>query len=497
MTKLSRVLQFAFAQRWALEDRFHAKLFEVLEKHADGGAGLLKDLRATAAGETTKRAGPNVDKGVAVIPIHGVIAQRASAVDDICADAGTSVEHIRRDLQAALTNPDVQAIVLDVDSPGGSVGGLADLAAEIRDARARKPIMAHTDAMMASAAYWLASQASRVYATRDADVGSIGVIASFLDNHRNLAERGLDPIVVKSVPGKGHVQSSGAFGDSQRADLQREIDHFHAMFVADVAAGRGKTADEAKAMGDGRVYIGSEAHARGFTDGVKTFAKVMTEARSAGREHRKAIADLPDHKQLHVDDVDVDAEHEESSPPEAGVAEGNPVTTGDTMTEKITPATPAPAAATPAATNPVDQLKAERARASAIQSASIPEQHALVSKLIADGTPADEAIAAIAADLKARLAAARTLPEAKTAPLGQGNSAGVAPAADGTAKPEPFAGLEGEDLWKAQWKANKALRSEFDNDEAVYLASMRNEGRARKVASRSQFDAELKSETAI
>lgn len=494
---LSRVLQFVLGSAWALEEAFHRRMVQVLESHQGGDlSALIEGAKAAAAApdERGEGGGMRVERDVAIIPIRGVIAQRASVVDPACGGAGTSVEHIRRDLQAALANDAVRAIVLEVDSPGGSVAGLADLAADLREARGRKPIVAHTDGMMASAAYWLASQADAVYATRDAQVGSVGVIASFLDNHRALADRGLDPVVIKSTPGKGGVQSNGTFGDANRQAVQQSVDAFHAMFVADVAAGRRIDDAKASSMGDGSVTMGPDAQARGFIDAVRPFAAAVRHARSLAKNSNAAPAAAAAVAVAAGNDDAIDAS--DPLPPEADVADGNNDRNEPMDPKNITtPATPAPAAATSTAGN-TEAMQAERARCTAIASAALPEQRDLAARLVADGTPLAEALQQINADLRVRLDQARTLPQATHAPLGRGNTAQVtAPAAPAAA--DPMAGLEGEDLWRAQWKADKALRAEFESTAIavgkpgtgfdLFAASMRNEGRARAVSSRENL----------
>lgn len=471
MSHLAKVLQFAFSQTWAMEEGFHRKMFQVLLRRAEGIRLSDEEIAAVTGSAMPKRgAEMRVEKGVAVIPISGVIAQRANAVGQLSSDVGTSVEHIRRDLQAAMADDAVQAIVLDVDSPGGSVAGLEDLANEIRAARDRKPIVAHTDATMASAAYWLACQADRIVATKDAMVGSIGVIASFLDDHRMLANRGLDPVVVKSVPGKGGVQSNGSFGDADRADLQREVDAFHRVFVEAVAAGRRISVEDANKLADGRAYRGVEAHQLRYVDGIESSqAKVIASARSLARARAAAAS---------------------ASKPAAGVAAGAPVTeepmdeneksaAATSTTAAAVPApqpaaeakpvqttpTPAPAPAPAAA---VDPVFAERQRAAAIHGAADAKQHELVAKLVREGTPVGDAIAELNKDRAARVSLPAT---GATASMAAGNSSGVTTSSDRQTEAMP----EGVDKWKREWNASAALRDEFLDDEGAYMAFKRAE----------------------
>lgn len=466
----SRVLQFAFSQVWAMEEGFHRKMFQVLLRHAEGVKLSDEEITAATGTEMRKRSVEmRIEKGVAVIPIHGVIAHRASAVGRLSSNVGTSVEHIRQDLETAMADDSVQAVVLDVDSPGGSVSGIDELATEIRAARDRKPIVASTDGLMASAAYYLASQADRVIATKSSMVGSIGVIASFLDDYRYLAGKGIDPVVVKSVPGKGGVQTNGSFSDSDRADLQREVDAYHAMFVDAVAAGRRMTGEDAKAIADGRTYTGAEALSRRLIDAVESNpAKAITMARSLARVRSAAAT---------------------TSKPAANVAAGalpseEPMTTEtetSAATNKLAAAVPTPppeqptpaAQATPTPTPaPHDPVAAERQRCTAIHAAADASQHALVAQLVRDNVPVGDAITAIMKDRASK----QQLPNgAATASQAAGNSTGNKSNEDEAIKAMP----EGEAKWKKEWAASAELRDEFLNDEGAFLAFKRAESRGQ------------------
>ena len=464
MSHLSRALEFALSQTWAMEEGFHRRMMQVLVRHGAGVKLTEEEIAAATGSDMPKRASEmRVEKGTAIIPIHGVIAHRAAAVGRLSSRVGTSVEHIRADLNAALEDPAVQSILLEVDSHGGSVAGIESLASDIRAARKLKPIVAHTDGMMASAGYWLASQADQVFATKDALVGSIGVIASFYDTHRAAANEGFDQVVVKSTPGKGGVQSNGTLSDADRADIQREVDAYHAMFVEAVAAGRGVDAARAGAMADGRVYMGADAIDRGYLDGVQNVAASLRTVRGLARQRAAAAG---------IEDL-----------PEARGAEGTNQTENETMTkteEKAAPAagadtkSTAAAAPAPSATEiAAEAARIERARVSGILEASADAQRELRQKLIADGTPLPDALAALNKDLLARLEQAKVLPSASSKSMAGGNDSDVAskPKADAKIQAMP----QGEERWKAEFAASPELQSEFGGDIGLYIGAMKNE----------------------
>src|SRR5207302_11309430 len=96
-----------------------------------------------------------------------------------------------QEFDAAIADPNVSAVVLDTDCPGGSAAGTPELASKIRAARGKKPIIAVANALMASAAYWIASAADEIVATPSADVGSVGGYQAHLDQSQALEKEGL------------------------------------------------------------------------------------------------------------------------------------------------------------------------------------------------------------------------------------------------------------------------------------------------------------------
>ena len=123
--------------------------------------------------------GYSVENGVAVVPVHGVISKKMNLLSQI--SGGASTELIKRDIAAAMSDDEIHKVVLDIDSPGGSVDGTQELAQFIYSLRGEKPIVAVANGQITSAAYWLGSQAHGFAATKGASVGSIGVYAPVVD----------------------------------------------------------------------------------------------------------------------------------------------------------------------------------------------------------------------------------------------------------------------------------------------------------------------------
>lgn len=173
---LEHVLAWAASTPWAIEPSYARTMLAVLARRASGERCADVDIQAvthgrTHPGEASQR------RGIAVIPVFGIIAQHASMVNDISGPRGTSTESIARDVIQATDDPHVEAIVLNVHSPGGSVFGLEELHRTISARADVKPIVAVANSFAASAAYFIASAASSVSVTPGGMVGSIGTIS--------------------------------------------------------------------------------------------------------------------------------------------------------------------------------------------------------------------------------------------------------------------------------------------------------------------------------
>ena len=219
---------------------------------------------STRPGEPLPGASPksSLRNGVASIKVLGPIFHHANMLTEI--SGASSCTSIGRDFQAALDNPSVKAILLDVDSPGGQVGGTHELASMIRESRNRKPIHAYVSDRGASGAYWIASAADRVIASPTAALGSIGCI-------------GLMPAADR----KGYVKIRSAVSPRKqpsvetsegRAQVQEEIDAIGQIFAEQVAQSRGVTLSKVLTdFGAGGLLIGQHAVSAGLADSLGSY----------------------------------------------------------------------------------------------------------------------------------------------------------------------------------------------------------------------------------
>ena len=212
--------------------------------------------------------------GVAVIPIHGTLVRRTVGLE---AESGlTSYTGLAAQLDAAIGNPAVSAILLDIDSPGGESGGVFDLADRIRAASQVKPVWAVANDMAFSAAYALASAASRVFVSRTGGVGSIGVIAMHVDQSEKDAQDGVHYTAVFAGDRKNDLNPHEPISSEAHAFLKAEVNRIYGLFVDTVARHRGIEASAVRDTEAG-LFFGQAAVAMGLADAVGTFDEALAQ----------------------------------------------------------------------------------------------------------------------------------------------------------------------------------------------------------------------------
>ena len=278
---------------WAMH---RPALTQLLREHAAAGARLQAPTaeQIEAAKQAALGSGRSSRAGVAVIPLVGVITPWPTY--SFFSGYSRGLSSFRADLREAVADPDIKAIVLDVDSPGGMVALVPETADDVFAARQVKPVIAVSNTLAASAAYWIASQASTLLVTQSGDVGSVGVYQLHEDwsgwNERN----GIDPtyIVADGSPHKVDGNMDEPLSEEAEAYLRGEINEIYDSFVNAIARGRGITADQVRAdYGKGRTLSANRALEAGMVDDVATFeqgvALAMQEA-TAGTPSPAAAA---------------------------------------------------------------------------------------------------------------------------------------------------------------------------------------------------------------
>ena len=255
----------------------------------DRSAAAGPEARTTRRPQTSSR----MSDGVGVIPIYGPIVFRPNVFTAFF--GGSSVKQIERELLELASDPEISAIVLDVDSPGGTGNGLIELADTVRQVRQRKPVVAIADTFMASAAYWIGSQASTVLMLRSGEIGSIGVFVLHVDFSRALDADGVTPTYIFAGERKIDANAFQPLSDRARDDLQKRVDDAYAAFIRGVAKGRGRTIQQVERFADGRLYGPAAALSLGLVD---DFASGLSTAIERGRSLSSAMAVQRDRDRL-------------------------------------------------------------------------------------------------------------------------------------------------------------------------------------------------------
>lgn len=205
-----------------------------------------------------------VDK-VAFVPIVGPIGYKVSGLEKVCGIC--DVGEVKRNVQLACDDDQVEAIVLDVSSPGGSVTHVPEVSQFIAECAKKKPVLAFTDDLAASAAYYLIAGATEIYATPSSDVGSIGAYMAILTYDRMYKEAGVD--VNLFVGEKAKYKAMGFPGlpltEDHKALLQSEVDAITKEFKSFVKQCRPQVVDAAM---EGQTITGKDKLAMGLVDSL-------------------------------------------------------------------------------------------------------------------------------------------------------------------------------------------------------------------------------------
>ncbi|GHU20444.1 hypothetical protein FACS189472_11780 [Alphaproteobacteria bacterium] len=207
----------------------------------------------------------NIHNSIAVIPIHGLLTKNCQC--DSHFFVTTSYNEIHELVATALEDSKNNSILLDIDSPGGEVGGLFDLVDFIYESREAKPIYAIANDHAFSGAYAIASAASKIFVNRTSGVGSIGVIATHLDISEYDKKEGMKYMTIFAGDKKNDLSPHQPLSDDAISDLQKEVNRLYGMFVAMVARNRNVSSAQVKAT-QAATYFGADSLSLGLADEV-------------------------------------------------------------------------------------------------------------------------------------------------------------------------------------------------------------------------------------
>lgn len=297
-TSATRVLNKILSSEWAIRPEWLSQFAGIAERIGPDGAGsitaegirveirrALTDLNeggfsslaleyGEPLGDKTKA---TVRDGVAIVPVIGPLFHYASPFDDVC--GCTSYEQLARDValvRAAHEVDAVRAVLLEVDSPGGEVGGVAEAADMIAALAEEMPVVGYTADLAASAGYWIISAASHVAAARTSLLGSIGVVATY---RRNSDSNTIEIVSSQSPKKRPDVET-----EEGRAQIQATVDALAEVFLESVAYQRGVDLEVARVQfAEGDVLVGQEAIDAELADEISSFEELL-EALASGEQ---------------------------------------------------------------------------------------------------------------------------------------------------------------------------------------------------------------------
>ena len=290
---------------WAIVPEKLMEIQAVYFTHLRGG-------KIDISGMETKLAEPDpafqqknyaIIDNVAIIPIQGIIAKKMNLFTKI--SGGVSTQLLKRDIMDAIADPDVASIFLDIDSPGGTVDGTEELADAIASARAIKPVVAYTDGLMASAAYWIASSADMIYISGETPiVGSIGVVTAHVDYSGYEEKLGVKTTEIYAGKYKRIASEYSPLSAEGKQYLQEQVDYLYSIFVNKVSTNRSSLFIPDEGIipwADGKIFTGFQAKDAGLVDGVSTRDSIIASMSNGSINamiSRKQVAAMVDQKLL-------------------------------------------------------------------------------------------------------------------------------------------------------------------------------------------------------
>jgi len=222
---------------------------------------------------------------IAVISIEGVLTSSADTI---------------RQFKQYEENEDVKALVLRIDSPGGTVVAAQEIYAEIRKLREHKVVLTSMGNVAASGGYYVASATEEIVANPGTLTGSIGVISEYPNIEELMKKVGLRSEVMKSGRFKDLGNPTREMTEEERQLLQDIIDNIHNQFIRDVALGRGRTVEEIEPLADGRVFTGEQAKENGLVDRLGNFQDALDRAAELAGIEGKPVIIYPEEKRKKI-----------------------------------------------------------------------------------------------------------------------------------------------------------------------------------------------------
>ena len=430
-----RILEYLFATHWAILPGVLQTILSIARGENESPEAVAERLGRPLQNTRTV----THRDGVAVLPVSGPIFRYANVFTEI--SGATSVEVLATDFRAALDDPDIRGIVLEIDSPGGQSAGISELADQV--AAAGKPTVAYISDIGASAGYWIASAADQVIIRDTAVAGSVGVVATLRRDKKD------DRIqIVSSQTPRKRVDPDTEEG---RAVLQAVVDDIADVFIARVASYRDVSVEHVlEHFGQGGLLVGQKAVRAGLADGLGSLESII--AGLAGTSVRGNPMRTKTEPATAVQPPALDRETLAAEHPQllaAVLNEGHEQGFEQGRAEGLTAG-----------------AEAERTRIKAVKAVLLPGHEGLIERLMFDGTTTgpDAAALVIEAENGKRVLHLKHIAADAPPPVAHA----VAP--DPQAAAAADAALPLEERCKLAWDRDPSLRAEFGDRYESYLA---------------------------
>jgi len=264
----------AFAKAaWAILPRQLIVLQEIVVRHVSGQKLDAEEVETRVHG-ARRPASDRRMSAVAVLPLFGTIFPRANLMTQM--SGATSAEQFGKEFAQLVKDPEVSAIVIDADSPGGTVDGIEELSNQIYDARGTKPIVAVVDHLMASAAYWIGTAAEEVVISPSGEAGSIGVFAVHEDWSKALDQEGIKVSLISAGKFKTEGNPYEPLAEDAKGAIQSRVNDYYDAFINSIARNRAVKASIVRnGFGEGRVVGARQAVELGMADRVGTLEETI------------------------------------------------------------------------------------------------------------------------------------------------------------------------------------------------------------------------------
>lgn len=262
------VIDAISATQWAITPEWLQTIATIAEREHEF-ANNLQALEQKLGRPLANTHEVTVRDGVAIIPVVGPLFRRADFFTRI--SGATSYDTLARDIREASDSVGVHSIILNIDSPGGEVNGVSELAQQIYALRGRKKVIAYASGNMASAAYWIGSAADSIVASPTAVIGSIGALISMRVDAEDPKRK-----TYKFVSSQSPLKNASPDTEEGSREIQRRVNEMAGVFVESVAKHREISADEVlETYGQGTVFVGAEAKKRLMVDEIDIFETVL------------------------------------------------------------------------------------------------------------------------------------------------------------------------------------------------------------------------------